>query len=121
MTYRLYAVRVFVHDWEACLGFYHDTVGLKVTFADADMGWAQLDVGTAALGLERVDPDDPEGAELVGRFVGVSLEVDDIQATYDALVAKGVGFEGPPESQPWGGKLAHFKDPDGNVMTLLGS
>jgi predicted enzyme related to lactoylglutathione lyase len=27
----------------------------------------------------------------------------------------------PPEKQPWGGIVAHFRDPDGNVITLLGS
>lgn len=121
MSYRLDAVRVFVHNWVDCLEFYQDKIGLPVGFADEAMGWAQLEAGPAALRLERVERGDPEGDKLVGRFVGVSLEVDNHQATYDALVAKGVEFDGPPESQPWGDSLAHFRDPDGNVITLLGS
>jgi len=27
----------------------------------------------------------------------------------------------PPEKQPWGGILAPFRDPDGNVLTLAAS
>ena len=31
---------------------------------------------------------------------------------------KGVEFEMPPTQQPWGGTLALFKDPDGNIYYL---
>jgi lactoylglutathione lyase len=78
-------------------------------------------VARAQLVLERVDPSDAEGRALVGRFVGVTLEVPDVLATYEHLVARGVDFVEPPEKQPWGGILAHFRDPDGNVLTLSGS
>lgn len=84
------------------------------------MGWAQFDLGAAYIGLERCSPDDAESRDLVGRFVGISIEVEDIQGTYEALVEKGVEFIAPPAKQPWGGTLAHFKDPDGNTLTLLG-
>jgi uncharacterized glyoxalase superfamily protein PhnB len=67
-----------------------------------------------------VDPNDPETAALVGRFAGVSLQVPDVLAAYELLLAKSVDFEGPPERQSWGGTLAHLRDPDGNVITLLG-
>lgn len=121
MTYRLYAVRVFSFRWDDSVEFYRDVVGLPLSFLGQDSGWAQFDLGTASLGLERCDPADPEAREVVGRFVGISIEVGDIHTTYDELVAKGVEFIGPPERQPWGGILAHFKDPDENVITLLGS
>ncbi len=34
-----------------------------------------------------------------------------------------VGSNSPrrPEEQPWGGILAHLRDPDGNILTLLGN
>ncbi len=78
-------------------------------------------VARAQLVLERVDPSDSEGRALVGRFVGVSLEVPDVLATYERLVARGVDFVEPPEKQAWGGMLAHLRDPDGNVITLVGT
>ena len=55
---------------------------------------------------------------MVGRFVGVTLMVDNIEEQYNRLVAKGVEFTGRPEKQHWGGTLAHLKDLDGNVLTL---
>lgn len=121
MSYTLYAVRVFSHEWDATTAFYETTVELPCKFKNAEMGWAEFELGSAALAVERMAADDPEAGDLVGRFVGISLEVPDILATYDSLMAKGVDFTGPPVKQPWGGTLAHFKDPDGNVITLLGA
>ncbi len=121
MKARLYGTRVFVQDFDAALRFYSENLGLTMLFGDAGMGWAEFDTGDAHLCLERIDADDAERAALVGRFVGVSLQVADIAKVYDELLAAGVGFEGPPEPQPWGGTLAHFRDPEGNTLTLLGS
>ena len=121
LNYKLNAVRVYVIEWERALEFYSKTLGMAVAFAGPDMGWAELDTGEAHLALERVDPNDAESVALVGRFVSVSLQVDDIQSTYDTLMARGVDFLSPPEKQPWGGILVHFRDLDGNVLTLLGS
>lgn len=119
MKCRLNVVRVFVDDFERAVRFYTETLGIPATFRSDEMGWAQLGTGAAELALERSSPD--EERDLVGRFVGVSLAVDDVDTTYEELRAKGVRFRAPPERQPWGGVLAHFEDPDGNVLTLLGS
>lgn len=128
MDCKLLLVRVFVTDWPRAVRFYTETLGLPLAFADEELGWAQLATGDASLALERFVPEPAprEGAErdleadLVGRFVGVSLAVADVYRTYDELVAKGVEFVEPPEVMPWGGVLANFRDPDGNVLTLVG-
>ncbi len=121
MDYKLFAVRVFVTDWNRVLRFYTETLGIPTTYRSDELGWAQLAIGDGQLALERVAPDDAEARELVGRFVGVSLQVADIEATHRILVERGVEFLAPPETQPWGGVLAHFRDPDGNIITLVGS
>jgi catechol 2,3-dioxygenase-like lactoylglutathione lyase family enzyme len=129
MECKLYIVRVFVRDFERALAFYTETLGIPAAFSDAGMGWAQLDTGVAQLALERVATEDHrpyedavgEDEELVGRFVGVSLTVDGVARTYEELTKRGVDFVSPPAKQPWGGVLAHFRDPDGNVLTLLGT
>ncbi len=121
MEYKLYAVRVFVTDWERAIRFYTETLGIPVAFRSDELGWAQLATGEGQLALERVAPGDAESEALVGRFVGVSLEVPDIEATHGTLVQRGVEFLAPPARQAWGGTLAHLRDPDGNVITLLGS
>jgi catechol 2,3-dioxygenase-like lactoylglutathione lyase family enzyme len=115
---RLYGVRVWVNDMAAARAFYGGTLGLAALWdwgGDAAVGY---DVGATLL-VEHDDGSHPDEA-LVGRFVGVSLSVSDIEATYRELTAKGVAFTGPPEKMPWGGTLANFKDPSGNVLTLLG-
>ena len=121
MEYKLYVVRVWVTDWARALDFYTNTLGIATTFCSDEMGWAQLATGEGQLALERADPADPESTALVGRHVGVSLSVKDMDETYKTLVSRGVDFVGPPAKQPWGGTLAHLRDPDGNVITLLGS
>lgn len=118
--YQIYAVRVFVRDWVRALAFYRNTLGMHASFVSEEHGWAELDVGGARLGLERVAPGDAEGEALLGRFLGVSLRVDDVRQVYETLRERGVAFPGPPERQPWGGVLAHLSDPEGNVLTLLG-
>src|SRR5690606_9442296 len=82
------------------------------TWNDVDCGY---DVGPTLI-VEMTDGQHPEE---VGRFAGLSLEVKDIAAAHERLLAAGVEFTHPPTKQPWGGTLAHFKDPSGNVLTLV--
>jgi lactoylglutathione lyase len=119
--YRVYAVRIFVSDWTRALEFYAKTLEMPIAFADERMGWAELGTEGAHLALERVAPGDPEAASRTGRFLGVSLQVASVAESYAELTARGVEFLAPPEKQPWGGVLAHFRDPEGNVLTLLGN
>jgi catechol 2,3-dioxygenase-like lactoylglutathione lyase family enzyme len=118
--YRLYAVRVFTSHWDEALAFYRDVLAFPLVFSDPAMGWAQFDLGTASIGVERCDPADEESVGLVGRFTGISIEVEDIHEVHEQLAAQGVEFVSAPTAQPWGGILADFRDPDGNVLTLLG-
>lgn len=113
---KLYAVRVFVSDLAAAKRFYANDIGLPVVWeSDDSLGF---DVG-ALLIVEPVGEDDDEAETLVGRFIGASLKVDDLDAVYRELTAKGVRFTGPPETQPWGGRLAHVMDPSSNVLSLV--
>jgi lactoylglutathione lyase len=120
MSMKLYAVRVFVRDWERACAFYRDALGLPERFRSADGRWAEYDLGGPCLGVERIDPKDDESEGLAGRMLGISLRVDDIESTYRTLSSRGVEFVSPPKKQDWGGSLAHLRDPEGNVLTLLG-
>ena len=42
----------------------------------------------------------------------------DVDAAYEALVAKGVTVLRPPTNQPWGLRTAHFADPEGNLWEI---
>ena len=99
---KLYAVRLFAENWTETVAFYRDTLAWPVVFEDEGMGWAEFDVGGPSIAIERIEPDDPEAKTLMGRFAGVSLQVDDIDALYAAWTDNGVEFRGPPARQPWG-------------------
>lgn len=116
---RVYGVRIFVDDYPAARVFYAETLGLSIAWEMAEHGAIGFAAGAAQLIVECIAGDAEESA-LVGRFVGLSLQVDDIEATYRQLQERGVVFVGPPERQFWDGTLAHFKDPAGNTLTLLG-
>ncbi|HYD45084.1 MAG TPA: VOC family protein [Phenylobacterium sp.] len=115
---RLYGLRIAVSDLAAAKQFYGQTLGLRQAWEFEGMA-VGFDVGGPQFIVEQ-DDGSHGGESLVGRFVGCSIAVDDIEATYRDLTAKGVEFLGPPEKMPWGGTLAHFKDPSGNTLTLLG-
>lgn len=110
-------VRLFTVNLERSLEFYRDKLGM--TPAVSDEGVAIFDTGSAKLMLEALEPGSEEAEDLAGRFTGLSFAVQDIRAAFAELESKGVPFDGRPEIQPWGGALAHFFDPDGNVLTLV--
>lgn len=116
---KLYGVRIFVDDFQAARTFYAGTLGLPVAWEMAEQGAFGVIVGGPQLIIEAVEPGGDDDAR-VGRFIGVSLQVDDIHSSHARLRDRGVVFTGPPERQDWGGWLAHFDDPAGNTLTLLG-
>ncbi|SCA57008.1 Glyoxalase/bleomycin resistance protein/dioxygenase [Candidatus Terasakiella magnetica] len=111
------AIRIFSGDFQETKTFFVEAVGFEIGFEDE--GVCVFDLAGTKLILEEVDLSEPEAAGMVGRFTGVSFATDDIKSTYKELSAKGVHFEGKPETEEWGGAMAHFKDPAGNVFTLV--
>jgi catechol 2,3-dioxygenase-like lactoylglutathione lyase family enzyme len=111
------AVRIFVDDLDRARHFYRDIRELHEKSARPE--WAVFDVDGKDVVVEALAPNDAE-RDLVGRFLAVSFTVDDIEAAYRKLSARGVSFPQPPEKQAWGGTLAFPRDPDGNVLTLAG-
>lgn len=110
-------IRIFTTDLARARDFYRDALGMTLAIDDEAM--AIFDTGGTKLMLEAVEPEEEGAADLVGRFTGVSFAVRDIRAAFAGLTERGVSFDGRPELQPWGGALAHFFDPDGNVLTLV--
>jgi catechol 2,3-dioxygenase-like lactoylglutathione lyase family enzyme len=112
---RVAAIRIFVFDLEAARKFYEETLGLSGRSDGEDH--STFTVGDVRLIIEPVAPTS-DYALLVGRFTGFSFEVADVNAAYEELKGRGVAFLDPPETQPWGGILAHFEDPDENILTI---
>ncbi len=111
-------VNVFVSDLERAIDFYATGLDLKLRHAAREHGYAAFDAGPVSLGLAQVRADAPESAALVGRHTGIGFGVSDLEAAHAELRKRGVRFTMPPEKQPWGGFMAIFADPDGNLFYL---
>jgi catechol 2,3-dioxygenase-like lactoylglutathione lyase family enzyme len=111
---------VATRDRKISLPFYRDTLALPLKFEDGHA--AVFDVGGAPLRLSTVPDWKPHAHTVFG------FEVEDIAATVDALVGRGVKFERYPgfkhdERGVWtspdgAAKVAWFLDPEGNNLSL---
>lgn len=49
----------------------------------------------------------------------ISFRVEDVDGAYARLQEMGVMFMTQPHTYPWGARSVHFRDPDGNIVTLV--
>ena len=123
MFHRVIATVLFVRDLARCLTFYRDTLGLEVQESNPDSVAFQmenvyfllLEVSAAAHmiseeALELKLEGGPRGLLAAG--------VEDVDAAYEALKARGVTMLRPPTNQPWGLRTAYFADPEGNLWEI---
>jgi len=106
-------------DADAALGFYRDTLGL--TFVRDDGFALVFDMGGVMLRIGRAPQFTPAQHTVLG------WESVNIAATVDELASKGVAFTHYPSmgqdersiaTFPNGDKVAWFKDPAGNVLSI---
>ena len=111
-------VSVPTRDQDRALKFWTEQMGLRVA-TDQAMGpgqrWIELAIPGAETGLVLFTPAGQE--DRIGSFFNGSFACADIDYTYRQMSERGVTFEGPVESQPWG-RFAKFRDPDGNTFVL---
>ena len=114
---RVTVVSVPVSDQQAARRFFTEQVGFEViaesSFGD-EMNWIQLGPRGSEASLTLVTWFDEMPA---GSLRGLVIDCDDLQADYEAMIARGVRFLGAPSQQP-GGVFATFADPDGNHISL---
>jgi len=123
MFHKVMATVLFVRDLDRCTAFYRDTLGLQVQESDPDsvsfhmddLYFLLLEVSAAARLVSE------EALELKiegGPRMLLAAGVEDVDAAYETLKAKGVTFLRPPTDQPWGLRTAHFADPEGNLWEI---
>jgi catechol 2,3-dioxygenase-like lactoylglutathione lyase family enzyme len=123
MFHRVDATVLFVRDLARCMTFYRDTLGLEVQESDPDSVSFQmenvyfllLEVSAAA----DLISSEASTLKIEGGPRGLlAAGVEDVDAAYEELKAKGVTFLRPPTNQPWGLRTAHFADPEGNLWEI---
>ena len=119
-------------DPDASLSFYRDVLGFEVRtdVGTGTMRW--ITVGPAGqpgtsilLGPPAVDPGitDDERRMITdmmakGTYGWILLASDDLDATFDAVQAKGAEVVQEPVDQPYGLRDCAFRDPAGNLVRI---
>ena len=110
---------VTTSDGERARKFYEGTLGLRVV---QDSPFAlEIDANGTMLRIAKADKVN------VAPYTVLGWKVPDIQKSVRELAAKGVNFERYPRmpqddlgiwASPGGARVAWFKDPDGNTLSL---
>jgi uncharacterized glyoxalase superfamily protein PhnB len=100
-----------VEDLAAVVGFY-ELLGFSRTFVFPEPGdpvFVTLERGRDAIGVATRDPADTT-------TFSYWVYVDDVDATYMTLTARGATSLASPHAEPWGERVASVRDPAGNVV-----
>lgn len=111
-----------VDDIEAAKKFYGETLGLGVTVLSEEHGVTSIQLAGGRDTLLYAKPD-----FVPATYTILNFEVDDVDAAVDELSAKGVeleryeGFEQDEKgiARGPGPSIAWFKDPAGNILSVL--
>lgn len=125
---RIYVASVFVDEQKKALDFYTNVLGFQKK--------RDIPLGGGASWLTVVSPDQPDGTELLlepsshpavnpyktalvqDGIPATSFAVDDVQAEFDRLRAKGVRFTQEP-TEMGGISMAVLDDTCGNLIQLV--
>jgi glyoxylase I family protein len=106
-------------NYEATKCFYTEILGFPIVGEFEGRNVVFIDIGgtTIELGKGDVEAGEPPKSGLMH----LAFEVDDVDATFEELRAKGVEFTIEPRT-PFGDlRIAFFCDPDGNSLELFKS
>ena|SRR5690606_39064395 len=108
-------VIIWTDDLDRLSAFYRDTLGLtpySVRPHFIAFRWGNMRL---SLGKHR----NVSGPARDPYRIMINLEVEDIHQMHASLTRQGVSFLKPPTQEYWGGWVATFFDPDGNILQLL--
>lgn len=108
----LSAVTLATGDMAAALGFYRDTLRMRVVHGGDDARITSLSAGAGFLNVVRAD------GPTTGFWGRVILHVDDVDAAFARVVAAGYRVDGEPADAVWGERYVHVYDPDGHEISL---
>ena len=114
-------------DFERSVKFYCDGLGIEpAAIWNNDGGQAMmLEMGNATLELfdekQAEVIDQLEAGKRVSGQIRFALQVPDLQAAMDRLLAHGATLVHPPVNTPWGDDNVRLQDPDGVQITLFQS
>jgi catechol 2,3-dioxygenase-like lactoylglutathione lyase family enzyme len=118
-------VAITTADYERLVRFYCDGLGLEPAqlWANGQGRALILDMGKATLEIfDEAQAETVDQIEVGRRISGqirFALQVPDLQAAVERLLAHGANLVHPPVVTPWGDHTARLQDPDGLQITLF--
>ncbi|MFH1183588.1 MAG: VOC family protein [Chloroflexota bacterium] len=118
-------VAITTPDFQRLMKFYSDGLGLEpAAFWQNDGGRAVLlNMGHATMEIfdeaQAQAIDQLEAGRRVSGQIRFALQVPDLQAATDRLLAHGATLVHPPVLTPWGDHNVRVQDPDGMQITLF--
>ncbi len=123
------STRLLVNDFPACFRFYRDVMGFNPSEGKEEDVYAYFETGATAIELfgkiymadvvGRADAPATSNAQDGGML---SFKVDSVDETCQQLQGKGVTLvTEPTDRADWGVRVAHFRDPDGNLLEIFQS
>ncbi|ALC80188.1 hypothetical protein AM592_00170 [Bacillus gobiensis] len=113
-------------NFKGCFLFYRDILGFDVGWGNEESRYAEFKAGETIIGLF----DRKAMAKAVGTGelslnsnsmdkTALIIHVGSVEETYHSLKKQGVKFINEPHNQvDWGIKVAHFRDPDDNLVEI---
>ena len=123
----LNCIRLLVKDFDGCFKFYSETLGLNVFWGNIGGDYASFDLGIPS-GLSIFKSD--LMASVIGNAeknlpsdhrekIAIILKVDNVDESYQTLLARGVQFiNKPTDMTGWGIRGCHFRDPENNLIEI---
>ncbi len=118
-------VALTTRDYERMAKFYADGLGLEPSqFWSSNQGRALvLDLGHATLEVfdeqQAQTVDGIEAGKRISGQIRFALQVPDLQAAMERLLAHGATLVHPPVITPWGDLNVRLQDPEGMQITLF--
>ena len=118
-------VALTASDYERLVKFYCDGLGLEPAqlWANGQGRALVLNMGRATLEIfdeaQAETVDQIEAGRRISGQVRLALQVPDLQAAMERLLAHGAKLVHPPVVTPWGDQNVRLQDPDGMQITLF--
>jgi catechol 2,3-dioxygenase-like lactoylglutathione lyase family enzyme len=118
-------IRLLVNDFDKSFTFYNDMLGLECSWGKLGDNYASFNIGIdsglaifkAELMAMAVNNFDAKKHEILQDKISITVQVDNVNETYQTLKNKGVAFINEPKDMPaWGIRVVHFRDPENNLF-----
>jgi len=144
---RLQSVTIFVRDLDRSIAFYTETLGFQLVFDARNRPGRRWVVVCPPDGQTNLVLSSPArnsaDFKLIGRHTHIAFVTEDVPSKFREWIARGVHFSSNPrlrrlqhgvrvqphepakieplsgESPLWGGVFSSFRDPDGNIFSLV--